>query len=288
MNSTPHPPPDHPGLCRVRLEAFQGPLDVLLHLVRIDEIDVTTVSINEIARQCDEYLSLISDVDLETAGENLVLASTLLHLKSRRLLPPTTSEGDAAGDDGLLEPGDDLGWRDGMRRAAEELQEREAQMELVFTRPSERVAEFAGEELIEADLYSLLNAFQSILKRLGSETPAARITRERMTLVERIDWLLERLNRDQRIGFRDLFVPHVMHPDVSRPARGDAPPPGTGLREPPSGGHPDRHGRGPGCPGRLRGAGGTRRCVTTRHRLRTMRGVSEPSSKRWCSPPRSR
>jgi segregation and condensation protein A len=206
MNSAPHPPPDHPGLCRVRLEAFQGPLDVLLHLVRIDEIDVTTVSINEIARQCDEYLSLISDVDLETVGENLVLASTLLHLKSRRLLPPTTSEGDAAGDDGLLEPGDDFGWRDGMRRAAEELQEREAQMELVFTRPSERVAEFAGEELIEADLYSLLNAFQSILKRLGSETPAARITRERMTLVERIDWLLERLNRDQRIGFRDLFV----------------------------------------------------------------------------------
>jgi segregation and condensation protein A len=68
------------------------------------------------------------------------------------------------------------------------------------------VAEFAGEEWIEADLYALLNAFQSILKRLGTETPAARITRERMTLVGRIDWLLDRLNRDQRIGFRDLFT----------------------------------------------------------------------------------
>jgi segregation and condensation protein A len=205
MNSAPYTPSDRPGLCRIRLEAFQGPLDLLLHLVRIEEIDVTTVSINEIARQCDDYLRLITDLDLEAAGENLVLASTLLHLKSRRLLPPTASEGDAAGDAASFGPEDDPGWRDGMRRVAEELQEREAQMELVFTRPPDRVAEFAGEELIEADLYSLLNAFQSILKRLGSETPAARITRERMTLVERIDWLLERLNREQRIGFRDLF-----------------------------------------------------------------------------------
>jgi len=205
MNSAPHVPSERMGLCRVRLEEFQGPLDVLLHLVRIEEIDVTTVSIREIARQCDEYLSLITDVDLETAGENLVLASTLLHLKSRRLLPPATSESDAAGNEELLEQEDDLVWRDGVRRAAEDLQEREAQMELVFTRPPDRVAEFAGEELIEADLYSLLNAFQTILKRLGSETPAARITRERMSLVERIDWLLDRLNREQTIGFRDLF-----------------------------------------------------------------------------------
>ena len=206
MNSASHPPHERPGLCRVQLEAFQGPLDVLLHLVRTDEIDITSVSINEIARQCDVYIGLIADLDLETAGENLVLAATLLHLKSRRLLPPTTSEDEMAGDDGLAEAGDGPGWRDGMRLAAEELQEREAQMELVFTRPSERVAEFAGEEWIEADLYALLNAFQSILKRLGTETPAARITRERMTLVERIDWLLDRLNRDQRIGFRDLFT----------------------------------------------------------------------------------
>lgn len=206
MNGVPHPPSDRLGLCSVRLESFQGPLDVLLHLVRTDEVDITGLSIHEIARQCDAYLRLLTDVDLETAGDNLVLASTLLHLKSRRLLPPTTAETDGIGDDPLLEPGDDLGWRDGMRRAAEELQEREAQMELVFTRPSERVAEFAGEEMLEADLYSLLNAFQSILKRLGSETPAARITRERMTLVERIDWLLERLNRDQKLGFRDLFT----------------------------------------------------------------------------------
>ncbi len=206
MNSAPHPLHERPGLCRVQLETFQGPLDVLLHLVRTDELDITSVSINEIARQCDLYLGLFADLDLEAAGENLVLAATLLHLKSRRLLPPTISEGETAGDDPLAEAGDDPGWRDGMRLAAEELQEREAQMELVFTRPSERVAEFAGEEWIEADLYALLNAFQSILKRLGTETPAARITRERMTLVERIDWLLDRLNRDQGIGFRDLFT----------------------------------------------------------------------------------
>jgi segregation and condensation protein A len=202
MNGAPHPPA-RTDVCRVRLEAFQGPLDVLLHLVRTGEIDVTGVPILDIARQCDEYIGAVSGLDLETAGENLVLASTLLHLKSRRLLPAVPAE--EAEDEGPDPALEGAPWRDGFRRAAEELQEREAQMELVFTRPAERVAEFSGEEMLEADLYSLLNAFQSILSRLGSETPQARITRERMTLVERIDWLLKRLERERRVGFRSLF-----------------------------------------------------------------------------------
>ena len=195
-----------PDLCRVQLSEFQGPLDVLLHLVRTDQIDVTSLSIIEVARQCDDYLSLLADVNLDAAGENLVLAATLVHLKSRRLLPPSTSDEEAADDEMEDESLQAATWTRGVRRAAEELQEREAQMELVFTRPSGSVAEFAGEEWIEADLYSLLNAFQTILTRLGTETPAARITRERMTLVDRIDWLLETLNRERRVGFRALFA----------------------------------------------------------------------------------
>ncbi len=205
--STPETPAEErPGLCRVKLSGFQGPLDVLLHLVRTDELDVTTIAILEVARQCDEYLALLSGRDLETAGENLVLASALVHLKSRRLLPPT-GVGEEAGTDEFEDPAlRSAAWTEGVRRAAEELQEREAQMELVFTRPAECVAEFAGEEWIEADLYSLLSAFQAILKRRGTETPAARITRDRMSLVERIDWLLEALNREKRLGFRALFA----------------------------------------------------------------------------------
>ncbi len=203
MNPSTTPAAERPDKCQVQLASFQGPLDLLLHLVRTGEIDVTDLPIFEVARQCDEYLAHLED--LETAGEHLVLASALVYLKSRRLLPPTPSEGEAAEEmrDDLLSSAT---LTQGVRRVAEELQEREAQMELVFTRPTERVAEFVGEELIEADLYSLLNAFQTILQRLRTETPAARITRERMTLAERIDWLMETLGRERRIGFRALFA----------------------------------------------------------------------------------
>jgi len=84
------------------------------------------------------------------------------------------------------------------------LQEREALMELAYQRPSDAVAEFSGEQGVEADLFSLLRAFQSILRRMGND-PATRITRERITLVERITWLLETLQQKRRVGFKALF-----------------------------------------------------------------------------------
>jgi len=202
------PRPDAPGgSCRVRLEAFEGPLEVLLHLVRCQEIDIADIPLIEVARQCDEYLALMAGADLESAGDHLVMASTLTHIKSRRLLPASTADRDAdAMDEAPAGEGDPAAaFRGVLRRAAEQLQEREAIMELVFARPAERVAEFAGEQWIEADLYALLNAFQSILKRIGGEDPAARITRERVTLVERIQWLLEVLGREGRVAFRALF-----------------------------------------------------------------------------------
>lgn len=193
------------GVCPLRLETFQGPLDLFLHLVRTEEFDITSIAILEVARQCDAYLKLLSEVDLDRAGENIVLASTLVHLKSRRLLPPPATEEEAAAVESEADDIASIAFTRRVRQAAEELQEREAQMELVYTRPADRVAEFAGEQWIEADLYSLLNAFQTILKRLGSEPPEARITRERVSLVERIDWLLQTLNRERRVGFRTLF-----------------------------------------------------------------------------------
>ncbi|HXH28776.1 MAG TPA: segregation/condensation protein A, partial [Candidatus Polarisedimenticolia bacterium] len=92
----------------------------------------------------------------------------------------------------------------GLRRAAEHLQEREAVMELVFPRPADRVAEFAGEQGIEADLFALLRAFQAILQRAGQQA-SARVTRERISLAERITWLIETLQRERRVTFRALF-----------------------------------------------------------------------------------
>jgi len=187
------------------LGPFRGPMDLLLHLVRIDEIDLSDLPILEVARQYDAYVDATRGQQLDTAGEYLVMAASLVHMKSRRLLPPDTladasaleaddfAAGLAAGDAG-----------DGLQRAAEHLQEREALMELVFPRPAESVAEFAGEQGIEADLIALLRAFQEILKRADG-SPEARVTRERISLADRINWLMETLQRDRRIGFRQLF-----------------------------------------------------------------------------------
>jgi segregation and condensation protein A len=198
-------PDDGAGTCQLQLQAFRGPLEVLLHLVRCDEIDVTDIPLLEVARQCDDYLKALAATDLESAGDHLVMASTLAHLKSRRLLPQTDSAQDAATDDTLAGASHPPSLIQGVRRATEQLQEREALMELVYTRPTERVAEYAAEQWIEADLYALLSAFQEIMRRVGGETPAARITRERVSLVERIAWLMEAIGREGHIGFRALF-----------------------------------------------------------------------------------
>ncbi|HEU4403330.1 MAG TPA: segregation/condensation protein A [Candidatus Polarisedimenticolia bacterium] len=195
------PRPETPW--QVRLTAFKGPLDVLLHLIRIEEIKVAEIPVLEVARQYDEYLSLWRDPNLDSAGDYLVMTATLAHMKSRSLLPPDPAEATAR-DEGPSPLERLLPAAQGIRRATEHLQEREAVMELVFSRPADRVADYVGEQGIEADLSALLRAFQEILRRLGDD-PASRLTRERMTLVERINWLLETVTRERRIGFRSLF-----------------------------------------------------------------------------------
>jgi segregation and condensation protein A len=187
----------------IRLPSFQGPIDLLLHLLRTDAIQFADVPLLDVARQYDDYLALRSP-DLDLAGEYLLLAATLVHMKSRALLPADPAETEPL-DDLPGDPGRSLPGAQGIRRATEHLQEREALMELVYARPADSVAQYAGEQGIEADLSALLRAFQAILRRVGND-PASRVSRERMTLVERIDWLLETLARERSLGFRTLFA----------------------------------------------------------------------------------
>jgi len=193
------------GPARVVLQGFDGPLDMLLHLVRTGELDISGVAVVEVVRQCDAYIRLVQDLDLEAAGDHLVMAATLIHMKSRSLLPPDPEAAAAALPEDEEIPERLQGVVQELRRAAEQLQEREAAMELVYTRPAGRVAEFAGEQGLEVDLYSLVNAFQTILKRLGTETSERRITREKVTLMERVTWLIDTLTEKRQIAFSALF-----------------------------------------------------------------------------------
>lgn len=190
--------------CHVQLQSFHGPMELLLHLTRTGEIDAADLPIIEIVRQYEAYLDLMERIDLEAAGEYLLVAATLTHLKSRRLLPVDPTSPDEETADEMF---DDAALRDGLpllRRAAEHLQEREAAMELVYRRPPDRVAEFAGEQGIDADLFSLVKALQAVLSRV-KETATARISRERMSLVDRLNWLVETLHEKRRISFGVLF-----------------------------------------------------------------------------------
>ena len=189
----------------MRLEAFQGPLELLLHLIRIEELDITDLRLAEVARQYNEYLGRTRDVEPEAAGDHVVGVATLIHLKSRRLLPsdPAAATGDLVSPDECAQA-DRAARADLLRGAAEHLQEREAVMELVYLRPATAIAEYAGEQGIDADLFTLLRAFREILRRVGSDE-TAHISRERITLVERINWLMETVQREGRVHFRSLF-----------------------------------------------------------------------------------
>jgi segregation and condensation protein A len=211
---TPAPSPDGgqtkddaTGLPRpgeVRVEAFQGPLDVLLHLIRTEEIDITTLPLAEIARQYNEALALTRGVEPGLAGDHVVSVATLIHLKSRRLLPPDPTAPEPAvspEEQALFDRAERI---QALRHVAEHLQEREAVMEMVYLRPRASIAEFTDEEAIDADLLTLLRAFREILRRVGNDE-MAHLNRERMTLVERIDWLLTTLRREGRVQFRSLF-----------------------------------------------------------------------------------
>jgi len=205
MNESPRAPQDAPTRTDVRLGGFEGPLDLLLHLIRTEEIDVTTIPVAEIARQYNEYLACVEAPDPEAAGDHVVGVATLIHVKSRRLLPadPEVLADPAASDDFLEDAAGPRG--QAVRQAAEHLQEREAVMELVYFRPASAVSEYSGEQGIDADLFALLRAFSEILRRVGTDA-AAHISRERMTLVERIHWLMDTMQRERRVHFRQLFA----------------------------------------------------------------------------------
>jgi segregation and condensation protein A len=189
---------------RVRLESFEGPLDLLLHLVRINEVEITDIPIIEITRQYNEYLELMSGLSLEIAGEYLVMAATLMHIKSRMLLPPDPESGE---DDESADPRAELAQQlldyQRFKQAAESLQAMESRRTLIWTR-DEVPQEFVDEELLAVDMFDLLQAFQKLLGRLGDETQRE-LRRENVTVAEKISWLSDLLDQRDSINLSQLL-----------------------------------------------------------------------------------
>jgi segregation and condensation protein A len=198
-----------PDAYKVKLDVFEGPLDLLLHLIRKNEVNIYDIPIALITEQYLGYIELMQELNLDVAGEFLVMASTLIHVKSRMLLPRP----DPAQEDGQAEedPREALVRRllehQKYKAAAELLHERETLRSAQFLRPDSRVAEAAGEEYepeLEVDLFSLLAAFRGVLERAGRR-PRMVLPPEQISIEDRIHQLLDRLSEHEACGFEELF-----------------------------------------------------------------------------------
>ncbi|MCE2542510.1 MAG: segregation/condensation protein A [Acidobacteria bacterium] len=191
----------------VKLENFEGPLDLLVHLIRRHEIDIYDIPIVLITEQYLEYLELMQELDLDVAGEFLIMAATLIQIKSRMLVPrPETAEEADAGDprDALVQR---LIEHQKYKAAAELLHERETVRSAQWMRPDNRVADIAGQPIereIEVDLFSLLQAFQAVVARARERRPLE-LPAEIVSIEQRIKQLLARLSETEACGFEDLF-----------------------------------------------------------------------------------
>ena len=193
----------------IKLEMFEGPLDLLLHLIKKHELNIHDIPIAMITAQYLDAIGLLQELNLDVAGEFLLMAATLIHIKSKMLLPrPETAAGvEGDGDD----PRDALVRRllehERFKAAAGLLHEREQLRAAQWLRPDDRVAGIAGEDFepeVEVDLFTLLTAFQAVVQR-AKERPKVLLPPEQLSMEARIDQLLARLSETDACGFEGLF-----------------------------------------------------------------------------------
>ena len=192
----------------VRVTAFEGPLDLLLHLIKKNEVSIYDIPIALVTQQYLDYLDLMEELNLDIAGEFLVMAATLIHIKSRMLLPRP----DPAQEDPEEDPREALMRRllehQKFKAAAELLHEREIQRSAQWLRPDGRVAEVLGEAPepeVDLNLFSLVEAFRQVLDR-ARHRPRVLLPPEQIPLEERIAQLMARLSETQACGFEELFT----------------------------------------------------------------------------------
>ena len=200
-----------PDAYSVKIGTFEGPLDLLIHLIKKNEVNIYDIPIALITQQYLEYIEVMKELDLDTVGEFLVMAATLIHIKSKMLLPRQDPE---SADEPEEDPREALVRRllehQKFKAAAELLHERAVLRGAQWIRPDGRVAEIAGDEYayepeIEVDLFSLLAAFRGVLER-AKQRPKFVLPAEEVPVEVRIEQLLALLSETEACGFEDLFA----------------------------------------------------------------------------------
>ncbi|MBV9997821.1 MAG: segregation/condensation protein A [Verrucomicrobia bacterium] len=196
---------------KVRLEVFEGPLDLLLYLIKKEEVDIYDVSIERITRQYLEYVDTFRMLDLEVAGEFVVMAANLIYIKSRSLLPvhQQPAEEDAEEEDPRWDLIRQLIEYKKFKDAAAQLQQRELDQEGLIPRILEKPNPAAPDALLkqEVSIFDLINAFRKVLKRLESKREDLReIFEENFTVSDKIEHIMVITRREQSVAFSDLFA----------------------------------------------------------------------------------
>ena len=207
---------------KVDLEIFEGPLDLLLYLIRREELNIYDIPIGRITEQYMQYLDLMRQLNLDVAGEFIVMAATLMVIKSRMMLPVDRRQTDEGTDEEWVDPRLDLVRQlieyKKFKDAAGKLAEYEALTQESFDygggRPKfEKTAADAADALASIDMFDLLTAFQEVLARLN-EIPQEELKGMRWSVPDKMDMILERSRADGQISFSTLFTPRSPRGEV--------------------------------------------------------------------------
>ena len=201
------------SLYRVKLEnVFEGPMDLLVHLIKKAEVDIYDIPIAKITTQYLQYLEWLKQMNIDFAGDFILMASTLIQIKSKMLLPASTVEED---EDPRLEITRPLLEYLRIKSAAEKLAERNLLGEKTFVRKAETnfLENVKGEQVIQIGLFELIDAFQNILNKA---TPGHRVdmSGDRISVQERIIQLVDLLETKGSMTFDELFIDYREKLDI--------------------------------------------------------------------------
>jgi segregation and condensation protein A len=192
---------------KVKLEVFEGPLDLLWYLIKREEVDIYDVSLERITQQYLEFMEAFKALDLELAGEFIVMAANLIYIKSRTLLPVSVQppEEEAEEEDPRWELVRQLIEYKKFKDAAAQLHDRELAREALFSRVSEAQTVLPERPLGEVSVFDLINAFNGILKRLNQKEDLREIFEENFTVSDKIELVLKLLSSGVPLRFTELF-----------------------------------------------------------------------------------
>ena len=201
-------------LYQVKLtDIFEGPMDLLVHLIKKNEVDIYDIPIAVVTEQYLTYLEWLKSMNIDFAGDFLVMAATLTHIKSRMLLPTVSDEDDD--EDPRMEIARPLAEYLQLKSAAEELSRRALLGEDTFVRQPAEVRDLVprDEEFIKIGLFELIDAFQQILKNISAEDRLD-LTSDSISVKDRISELVDLFEEKKSLAFDELFAGNPTKSDV--------------------------------------------------------------------------